>query len=113
MNEKIRQWGATDADGLFEYFLIDVQMGICMDTSRIVQANAAIQMFINRCFLNLESKTDSSGNELGVSPIALDKDRWEWMRYYRPWEANKKVFYIQKTGWNPTGEITKVNFLKS
>ncbi len=53
--QELIDWGVTDADGLFEYFLIDVQMGSCMDTSRIVQTNSAVQMFVNRCLLNLES----------------------------------------------------------
>jgi hypothetical protein len=86
MQPAIQAWGAEDADGLFEYFLIDVQMGACMDSSRIVQANAAIQMFVNRCLLNLESEM-TSGSEKGVSPAAIDKDRWEWMKNYRELES--------------------------
>ncbi len=63
MKPELQAWGAKDADGLFEYFLIDVQMGTCMDTSRIVQANAAVQMFVNRCLLNL--KATGHRNEKG------------------------------------------------
>jgi len=89
---EIVDWGATDADGLFEYFLIDVQMGACMDTSRVVQANASIQMFVSRCLINLES---------GVSPGAIDKDRWEWMKNYRVWEANRKIFLYPENYLEP------------
>ncbi len=96
----IRGWGARDADGLFEYFLIDVQMGACMDTSRIVQANSSIQMFVNRCLLNLESVI-AGGNERGVAPSAIDKDRWEWMQRYRVWEANRKVFLYPENWLEP------------
>jgi hypothetical protein len=96
----IHAWGAEDADGLFEYFLIDVQMDPCMDTSRIVQANSSIQMFVNRCLLNLESDL-SSGDEQGVSPGAIDKDRWEWMKAYRVWEANRKVFLYPENWLEP------------
>lgn len=79
-------WGVTDADGLFEYFLIDVQMDACMETSRIKQALSSTQLFIQRCFLGLEEEHN------GITPDILDRDRWEWMQRYRVWEANRKVF---------------------
>ncbi len=79
-------WGVTDADGLFEYFLIDVQMDACMETSRIKQALSSVQLFVQRCFLGLEEEHS------GIAPDILDSDRWEWMQRYRVWEANRKVF---------------------
>lgn len=72
-----------DADGLFEYFLIDVQMDTCMETSRIKQAISSVQLFIQRCFLGLEED---------ILPSLLDRQRWEWMERYRVWEANRKIF---------------------
>jgi hypothetical protein len=42
------------ADDLYDYYLIDVQMGACMETSRVVQAHATIQLFVQRCLLGLE-----------------------------------------------------------
>jgi hypothetical protein len=78
-------WGVVDADSLFEFFLIDVQMDACMETSRIKQAISTVQLFVQRCLLGLESK-------YGVSSDVLDRDRWEWMQKYRVWEANRKVF---------------------
>ncbi|HEX4875364.1 MAG TPA: neuraminidase-like domain-containing protein, partial [Chitinophagaceae bacterium] len=98
--QDIIDWGAKDADGLFEYFLIDVQMGTCMETSRIVQANAAVQQFVNRCLLNMESDR-RTGSEKGVSPEAIDADRWEWMKNYRVWEANRKVFLYPENWLEP------------
>jgi hypothetical protein len=85
-------WGVVDADSLFEFFLIDVQMDACMETSRIKQAISSVQLFIQRCFLGLEDKLDESGKQMGVTNEALDRDRWEWMQRYRLWEANRKVF---------------------
>lgn len=108
----IQAAGVKDADGLFEYFLIDVQMGACMDTSRIVQANAAIQMFVNRCLLNLESNIDENGNELGVSPGYIGKDRWEWMKNYRVWEANRKVFLYPENWLEPEWRNDRSEFFK-
>lgn len=86
VDEKIQNWGVTDANGLFEYFLIDVQMDAVMETSRIVQAISSVQLFIQRCFLGLEA------DKSGIANDVLDRDRWDWMQRYRLWEANRKVF---------------------
>jgi hypothetical protein len=107
----VRAWGARDADGLFEYLLIDVQMTACMNTSRIVQASAAAQMFVNRVLLNLESDL-SSGSERGVSPGAVDRDRWEWMQNYRVWEANRKVFLYPENWLEPDWRNDRSEFFR-
>jgi ribosomal protein L7/L12/peptidoglycan hydrolase-like protein with peptidoglycan-binding domain len=83
--DSVKNWGATNEDGLFEYLLLDVQMKSCMETSRIVQASASVQMFVNRCLLNLE-------HDSGISPMDIDEGRWEWIKHYRVWEANRKTF---------------------
>ncbi len=101
--QDIIEWGARDADGLFEYLLIDVQMEACMDTSRIVQANAAIQMFVNRCLLNLEKD---------VSPEVIDKDHWEWMKNYRVWEVNRKIFLYPENWLEPEWRNNRSEFFK-
>ncbi|XEC94317.1 neuraminidase-like domain-containing protein [Paenibacillus tarimensis] len=79
-------WKVTDADGLFEYFLIDVQMEPCMETSRIKQAISSVQLFVQRCFLGLEEEHNA------IKPNTLDRSRWDWMQRYRVWEAGRKVF---------------------
>ena len=72
-------------DKLFEYFLMDVQMEPCMQTSRIRHALSSVQLFIERCLMNLEPRVAPS------SSIEARK-QWEWMKRYRVWEANRKVF---------------------
>jgi Neuraminidase-like domain/Salmonella virulence plasmid 28.1kDa A protein len=72
-------------DKLFEFFLTDVQMSPCMQTSRIRHALSSVQLFIERCFMNLEK-------EVMPSTIKDKQKQWEWMRRYRVWEANRKVF---------------------
>lgn len=76
--------GYTDPGQLFEHFLIDVEMSPCIRTSRIKQAISSVQLFIQRCRLNLEMPH--------VSPRMIDSDRWTWMQNYRVWEANLKIF---------------------
>jgi hypothetical protein len=71
------------ADDLFAYFLIDPGMQSCMLTSRIKQAISSVQLFVQRCLLNLEK---------GVEPDDIDTEQWTWRKNYRVWEANRKVF---------------------
>ena len=47
-------------DKLFEYFLMDVQMDACMQTSRIRHALSSVQLFIERCLMNLEPEVSPS-----------------------------------------------------
>ncbi len=105
-------WGVVDADSLFEFFLIDVQMDACMQTSRIKQAISSVQLFVQRCFLGLEDKLDSAKNQIGVPNEALDRDRWEWMQRYRVWEANRKVFLYPENWIEPTLRDDKSPFYK-
>jgi hypothetical protein len=84
----IRQQGIANADGLFEFFLIDVQMSSCLQTSRIKQAISSIQLFIQRCLLGLELDPNKGAG----LPVRVDPVRWSWMEKYRVWEANRKVF---------------------
>lgn len=84
--QALRDWGVIDADSLYEFFLLDVQMESCMETSRIKQAISSTQLFIQRIFLNLE-KENIPNDEFDEQ-----RARWEWMSRYRVWEANRKVF---------------------
>ena len=68
---------------LYEHFLVDVEMDACLQTSRIRLALSTVQLFVTRCLMNLE---------LEVAPGSIRQDRWAWMRRYRVWEANRKVF---------------------
>src|SRR5262249_46868573 len=73
----------TEPNELFEFFLIDPEMSACMETSRVKQALSSVQLFVQRCLMNLEEQ---------VSPSAIDADQWEWTKRYRIWEANRKIF---------------------
>jgi ABC toxin N-terminal region/Neuraminidase-like domain len=76
--------GRRDADDLYGSYLLDVQMAPCAVTTRILQATAAVQLFVQRCLLNLEQPD--------VPATGIDASRWAWMKSYRVWEANRKVF---------------------
>lgn len=76
-----------DTNALFERFLIDVQMSSCELTTRVVQAYAAVQLFVERCLMGLEEPN---------VVVDLNRDdtwtQWRWMKRYRIWEAARQVF---------------------
>lgn len=72
-----------DSNDLYAYYLIDVEMEPDMSVSRIRQALNSIQQFVQRAELGLEGRFTLTGKQ---------KAQWEWMRNYRVWEANRKVF---------------------
>lgn len=88
---------------LFEYFLIDVEMDACMLTSRVKQALSTTQLFIQRCLLNLEPR---------VEPSAIDAGQWAWMKRYRVWEANRKVFLFPENWLEPELRDNKSPFFE-
>lgn len=106
----IVQLGFTKAEDLYTYFLIDVQMSPCMATSRIVQATAAIQLFVQRCLLDLEN--NNGNTNLNVSPSAIDAAQWEWRKNYRVWEANREVFLYPENWIDPTLRDNRTPFFQ-
>jgi len=101
------------ADKLFEFFLMDVQMEPCMQTSRIRHALSSVQLFIERCFMNLEQPRVSMAPPAGQSPDAPGKAKqWEWMKRYRVWEANRKVFLYPENWLEPELRDNKSPFFK-
>jgi hypothetical protein len=83
------------SDDLYSYFLIDVEMMACQATSRIVQATNSVQQFVQRCFLNLEQNISV---DLDLDP---DWSQWQWMKYFRLWQANRKVFLYPENWIEP------------
>lgn len=96
VNAKSRYKGlenVDDADHLFEYFLVDVQMGPQLRTSRIKQAISVLQLFAQRCLLGLEA---------GVSKDTLVRETWERVKQYSLWEAQRKLFLYPENWIDPS-----------
>ncbi|RXQ96058.1 hypothetical protein EO244_04240 [Ancylomarina salipaludis] len=88
---------------LYAYFLIDTQMTPAVSSSRILQATLAVQSFIQRVQLGLE--TD-------VVFTKKDAKKWEWMSLYRVWEANRKIFLYPENWLEPELRDNKSPFFK-
>ena len=80
-----------DRRDLYGYLLIDVETGGLVETSRLVEGLASLQLYIYRCQMQLEQAV-TLGSDF--------EQYWNWIKSYRVWEANRKVFlypenYIQ------------------
>jgi len=94
---------------LLGYFLIDVEMSACQPTSRIKQAISSIQMFVQRSFLNLEQPYVEVSRENDNASLNSWK-QWKWMKNYRIWEANRKVFLYPENWIEPELRDDKSQF---
>ena len=74
-----------------------------MQTSRIRHALSSVQLFIERCLMNLEPR---------VSSASINPKQWEWMKRYRVWEANRKVFLYPENWLEPELRDDKSPFFK-
>ncbi len=81
---------------LYEYFLVDVEIGACMPSSRIVLAHNSVQLFVQRCLMGLEPEAIANTEE---DP---DWNQWKWMKNYRVWEANRKIFLYPENWYDVT-----------
>ncbi|MDR2914859.1 MAG: hypothetical protein LBV74_08530 [Tannerella sp.] len=96
-----------DRNDLYAYFLLDTEMSACMKTSRIVQATCSVQLFVQRCFLNLETP-----NVVVDESYDTEWRQWEWMKKYRLWEANRKIFLYPENWIEPELRDDKTPFFK-
>jgi len=88
----MHQHGFASMEQLYEYFLIDPGMEPVVQTSRIRLAIGSLQLFVQRCLLNME---------LQVHPSVINSKQWEWMKRYRVWEANRKIFLFPENWLEP------------
>jgi hypothetical protein len=79
----------VDAGRVHEILLIDPEMSPCFKTTRILAAIGATQLFIQRFLFGLEQSRIAPRGELDTQRF---RARFEWMKSYRLWEANRKVF---------------------
>lgn len=96
----MQQQGFDLPEQLFEYFLIDPGMEPVVQTSRLLMAISSVQLFIQRCLLNLEPE---------VNPRAIKSQHWQWMKRYRVWEANRKIFLFPENWLEPEFRDDKTN----
>lgn len=99
-----------NSNDLYAYYLLDVEMCSCQLTSRLVgEASGSAQLFVQRCFMGLEPA-------VVVEPGGVNGDSawrwWQWMRKYRVWEANRKVFLWPENWIAPELKKDRSSFFK-
>jgi hypothetical protein len=82
----------TRPEMLYRELLLDPGTEPVVRTSRLRLAISCVQLFIQRCLLNLEPE---------VKPAVIDTTRWAWMKRYRVWEANRKIFLFPENWLEP------------
>ena len=88
----------NNSRNLYEYLLIDVEMGGTTTISTIKEGLNAIQLYLLRCRERLEP---------GIANFAIPTVWWEWMMNYRIWEANRKIFVYPESYFDPALRASK------
>jgi hypothetical protein len=95
-----------DVNDVYGHFLIDVEMSPCQIASRISLAINATQLFAQRCLMRLEAGV------LASAEVDSKWDEWSWMKNYRVWEANRKVFLYPENWIEPELRDDKTPFFE-
>src|SRR5438445_7798885 len=117
MNQGGKKYGNPayweDGNDMLMCFLIEVEMCAWQLTSRIKQAISSTQMFVQRCFLGLEQpRVEVSRTEQQDTASDNSWKQWKWMKSYRIWEANRKVFLYPENWIEPELRDDKSPFFK-
>ncbi|MEU6778308.1 hemopexin repeat-containing protein [Nonomuraea angiospora] len=91
----------AEAAEIYEHALIDVEMGREGATSRVREAIAATQLYLHRYLLDLEEFP------FGQEVKSRLRTWWQWLKTYRVWEANRKVFLYPENYVRPELRDTK------
>ena len=73
----------VSTDELFEFFLIDVKMDPCMETSRIQQGIATIQLALQRWLMGTDEPT--------VKASSIDRELYKRMQSYALWQPSREI----------------------
>lgn len=90
-----------NAESITSHILMDVEMNACQDTSEIRHAISSVQTFIQRCLLNLEKDITTSQSQKDDMSSENSWSQWNWMKNYRVWEANRKIFLFPENWLEP------------
>lgn len=90
---------------LFAYYLIDVDMGPCQLTSRIKQAVCSVQLFVQRCLMNLEPDV------LADTEVEDEWLEWDsWLKSQVISSANRQIYMNPENFLDPSLRDDKTPF---
>ncbi len=88
----------STTDDLYPYFLLDVKLEGCARTTRVAAAVFSLQLYIHRVLLHLEQAV---APPVTVTSSYIPRDEWSWIRRFRVWQANRKVFLYPENYLEP------------
>gem|GEM_PF-4708211 len=94
-------WGYTGPNDVSARLLLDVQTNVCAMTTRTVLALSSVQTWMQHL---LQEASDPvlesySSSELSFAISEGKAEQWStWMKWYRVWEANRRVF-VHPENW--------------
>jgi hypothetical protein len=102
--------GFSSHADLYDFFLLDPDMGGCFQTSRVVCATGSLQVYVQRCMQALEQT--GSNRHHGVPAVQVEPGRipageWDWRKNFRVWQANRTVFLYPESYIDPALLDTK------
>ncbi|MEQ1961608.1 neuraminidase-like domain-containing protein [Xenorhabdus khoisanae] len=107
----IRQVASTAAaiqsrDDLYQYLLIDNQVSAAIKTTRIAEAIASIQLYVNRTLESAEENADS-----GVITRQFFTDWDKYNKRYSTWAGVSQLAYYPENYIDPTMRIGQTNMM--
>lgn len=102
LKDRFPQNRPVSSRDLYEYLLIDMDMGGATEVSYIKQAICSAQLYLQRCRLHLE----------GEATVDIPEIWWQWLMNYRVWEANRKVFLYPENYIDPALRKSKTTLFK-
>lgn len=103
----------NEISDLYHYYLLDVQVEGCMRTSRVAAAIDSVQLYVNRCLMNLEESAHGAADAVHVLPGSIPDEEWAWRKNYRVWEANRKIFLYPENYIEPELRDDKTPLFKT
>lgn len=91
-------------ESISDHLLTDVQMSACMASSRVQFGYAAVQRYIDAIRLGFEP-----GPQDAEAQERFERE-WTWRRFYRLWEANRRVFAFPENWLEPDLRPDKTPF---
>jgi hypothetical protein len=96
---------------LYAWLMIDVEMEPCMMSSRIRQAINSVQLYVDRVIMNMEYYNGNPAHMLSLDPTLVQQ--WKaWRKWYRIWEANRKIFLYPENWIEPELRDNKTEFFR-
>ncbi|MDE9459506.1 neuraminidase-like domain-containing protein, partial [Xenorhabdus bovienii] len=107
----IRQVAGTDAaiqsrDDLYQYLLIDNQVSAAIKTTRVAEAVASIQLYVNRALEGVEENADA-----GVITRQFFTDWDQYNKRYSTWAGVSQLVYYPENYIDPTMRIGQTKMM--